>query len=207
MLSNKFRWLWNVRWGCGKETSLGTMGAGATYLRSNWGFLHRWKNYKVMNASRYSVTEGFTTIELIVVIVVLGILSVAAVAKFSDRTVFETRGFADQTLAAIQYARKLAVATGRNVCVAASAGGTALAMTMASGRGRSGACTMTVTNPSVKWRTFSGVSYGAALGVTFAADGTASGTALSLTILGDQTFSIVVETTGYVHCNPVTACE
>ncbi|SDI18963.1 GspH/FimT family pseudopilin [Propionivibrio dicarboxylicus] len=159
------------------------------------------------NASRHSVTDGFTTIELVVVIVVLGILSVAAMAKFVDRSAFETRGFADQTLAAVQYARKLAVATGRKVCVAASVGGNALTMTMASARGSSGTCTTTVTNPSLKWRTFSGVSYGGALGAVFAGDGSASGTALSFTILGDQTYTIVVETTGYVHCNPVTACE
>lgn len=160
-----------------------------------------------MKGSWHRQRAGFTVIELAVVIVVLGILSVAVIGRFVDRTAFETRGFADQTLATLQYARKLAVATGRNVCVTASSGGNALAMTMAAKRGSAESCGTTVTHPSVKWRPYSGVSYGAALNAIFAGDGTASGTVLTFSVVGDHTYAMVVETTGYVHCNPVTACE
>lgn len=146
-------------------------------------------------------------IEMVIVIVVLVIVSVAVMGRFADSGAFEARGFADQTLASLQYARKLAVATGRKVCVTAPAGSNALTMTMAAARGSSGTCAATVTNPSGKWKTYSGVSYGAALDAKFASDGTASGTALSFSIVGAQNYAILVEPTGYVHCNPVTLCE
>lgn len=150
---------------------------------------------------------GFALIELVAVIIVLGIISVVLIGRFPDSNAFETRGFADQTLASLQYARKLAVATGRAVCVTAVSGGSALMMTMASSRGNSIACSVAVTHPSIKWRTYSGVSYAAPLDAKFFGDGTASGTAMSFSVAGTQTYAMVVETTGYVHCNPVTACE
>jgi len=146
-------------------------------------------------------------IELVVVIIVLGILSAVLSGRFSDSSAFETRGFADQTLASLQYARKLAVAAGRSVCVTAVSGGNALTMTMAPSRGNSSACSVTVTNPSIKWRSYSGVTYGAAIDAKFAGDGTASGSALSFSVVGAQSYAMIIETTGYVHCNPVTSCE
>ncbi|MEQ1669033.1 MAG: prepilin-type N-terminal cleavage/methylation domain-containing protein, partial [Sulfuriferula sp.] len=51
-------------------------------------------------------TTGFTLIELIVVIVIIGILAVTAVPRFFDKSTFETRGFADETTAALRYAQK-----------------------------------------------------------------------------------------------------
>ena len=65
-----------------------------------------------------------------------------------------------------------------------------------------------VANPAGVWRTFNGVAYGSALATTFGADGTATATvAPHFTVVGDSPYTIVVEATGYVHCNPVSACE
>ncbi len=138
--------------------------------------------------------------------VIIGVLAVVAIARFAGQSSFETRGFTDQTLAGIQYARKIAVATGRSVCVSASAGGNTLAMTMAPARGGSSACSDAVTNPAEKWQTYAGVAYGSALNTTFHGDGSATAVP-SFTISGDSTYTIAVETTGYVHCSPVTSCE
>lgn len=56
-------------------------------------------------------------IELIMVLVILGIISVAFSARFSDTTIFNKRGFHDQTLALLRFAQKAAIAQRRTVCV------------------------------------------------------------------------------------------
>lgn len=55
------------------------------------------------------------------VIVVLGILAVSAMPKFFNISIFQQRGFFDDTLNAISYAQKLAVATSCNVQVSIAA--------------------------------------------------------------------------------------
>ena len=49
------------------------------------------------------------------VVVVLGILSATALPRFFDLSTYQQRGFFDDTLNAIRYAQKLAVATSCNV--------------------------------------------------------------------------------------------
>lgn len=49
------------------------------------------------------------------VIVVLGILASTALPRFFDLSGYQQRGFFDDTLNAVRYAQKLAVATGCNV--------------------------------------------------------------------------------------------
>lgn len=61
--------------------------------------------------------HGFTLIELIMVIVLLGVLAVFAGPRIFDTSVFNSRGFNDETLAMLRYAQKTAVAQRRTTCV------------------------------------------------------------------------------------------
>lgn len=72
--------------------------------------------------------NGFTLIELIMVLVLLGILAIFIAPKFSDPSVFTARGFHDETLAILRYAQKTAIAQRRAVCVDFAAAGVSLRM-------------------------------------------------------------------------------
>lgn len=61
---------------------------------------------------------GFSLVELVVVIVVLGILSAVMIPRWTGGSGFEERGFRDEVAAALRYAQKSAIAARRTVCAA-----------------------------------------------------------------------------------------
>ena len=65
----------------------------------------------------YRQHRGFSLVELITVIILLGILGVVALGRFSGGDAFAARGFFDDTVAAVRFAQKLAVTTGCDVRV------------------------------------------------------------------------------------------
>ncbi len=69
---------------------------------------------------------GFTLVELIAVIIVVGILGAIGGARFLGRSSFDSVAFTNQTAALLRYAQKVAVAQNRDVYVRLNNNGIAL---------------------------------------------------------------------------------
>ena len=139
-------------------------------------------------------------------IVIVGILSATALPKFFDFSVFQQRTFFDDTLNAIRYAQKLAVATACNVQVAIAANRFTITRPNA-GSAADPKCTSTnaadftqaVTRPGSNESSYQGSLSGVSLTtatVYFMAKGNASSAA---TInVGSQQI-VIVPDTGFVY--------
>lgn len=65
---------------------------------------------------RISRDNGFTQVELVIVIVVVGVLAVAAAPRWADSG-FDDRRWHDQAIATLRHAQKAAIALRRTTCV------------------------------------------------------------------------------------------
>ena len=65
--------------------------------------------------------RGFTLVELVVTMIIVGILALSAIPRMMGRAGFDTRGFHDELITAIQFARQEAVAQRRQICVTVAA--------------------------------------------------------------------------------------
>jgi MSHA pilin protein MshC len=61
---------------------------------------------------RTACSRGFTLVELISTILIIALIAAVSGPRFFDINVFQQQGFYDETISAIRYAQKYAVATG-----------------------------------------------------------------------------------------------
>ncbi|HZP93351.1 MAG TPA: type II secretion system protein [Burkholderiales bacterium] len=147
-------------------------------------------------------TDGFSLVELIVVLIVAGVLAVVAMGRFADRKTFDTQGFYDEVIATVRYAQKDAISKRRNVCLAFSAN--SVTLTYASAAGSGAACDSNETSPGgvspYAVTANSGVSFvPAPTNFAFDALGRPS-LGQTVNVVGDGTRSFTIEPeTGYVH--------
>jgi len=148
---------------------------------------------------RQRLYRGFSMVELIMVLVIVGILAAVVAPRFTDTNIFQAHGFADQVQASLRDAQKVAIAQRRFVCVAFTS--TSVSLTM----GETAACGTTLNSLS------DGAAYviNAPAGINFIA----VPNAFNFNALGAPSFannqiinvtnitsSITVEAgTGYVH--------
>jgi MSHA pilin protein MshC len=67
-----------------------------------------------------ALATGFTIVELVTVMVVIGILGAIGASRFFDNNTFAGRAYSDQAKSMIRYAQKLAIAQNRPVFVLAT---------------------------------------------------------------------------------------
>jgi MSHA pilin protein MshC len=87
---------------------------------------------------------GFTLVELITVMVIVGIISAIALPRLFDRGSFDSRGFYDQLIFSLRYAQKSAISQRRQVCVTFP---TASRMVLTTATNFGGACDTNLQNP------------------------------------------------------------
>jgi MSHA pilin protein MshC len=72
---------------------------------------------------RARLQRGFTVIELVTVVVILGIVAVVAAPRMFNNAIFNQRGYADEIAGALRYSQRIALASGCNVRVIVNAAG------------------------------------------------------------------------------------
>lgn len=128
---------------------------------------------------------GFTLVELISIMVIIGIIAVAAMPRFFDNDLFLARGTADQVKAALRYGQKVAIAQHRNVIVNISAAANS-------------SCGAVLTGGDVNCVVSNGVAVTPALPQAVMFNALGRPNAAASMVVGTTTINIEAET-GYVH--------
>lgn len=150
---------------------------------------------------------GFTLIELVMVIVLLGVLAVFAAPRVFNTGDFTARGFHDQSMAYLRYAQKTAIAQRRTVCVTLSSNAISLRIATTEA---TNTCSSALAGPAGEagLSARSGVTFSGALtnfnfdglGQPVSASSGAIVTAAQVLQVVNVSQSITIEAaTGYVH--------
>jgi len=140
--------------------------------------------------------RGFTLVELIAVIVILGIIAIVAIPRFFDRNTFDSRSFYDQVISTLRYAQKAAIAQHSFVCVGYATNSITLTY------GATAACGSNLTSPTGQTPYTIVASNGVTLsgGATFSFDALGRPSASQSIAVSGYSSAIKVEAeTGYVH--------
>lgn len=152
--------------------------------------------------------RGFTMVEMVTVLIILGILAVAVLPRLDSGDLFRQAGFRDQVVAALRHAQKTAVSHRRLVCATVAPDGLTLGIATSFG---DAACASALAGPDGKPHAASSPSAGITLtsapggplyfqpSGTVTSDGAGTTpTDFALTVTG-QTAIAVLGVTGHVE--------
>ncbi len=143
--------------------------------------------------------SGFTVVELVVIIVIIGIFATAAAPLFFDLSTFSSRGFSDQVISTLRYAQKSAVAQHQYVCIAFSTNGVTLTT------GATSACGAPLASPTgqspyaISSANASFAAIPAGFYFNWLGQPSFSGAPMSISVSGYAPAILVEAETGYVH--------
>jgi MSHA pilin protein MshC len=147
--------------------------------------------------------RGFTLVEMIVTLIIIALIAAVSGPVFFNVNTFRESGFYDETVSAVRYAQKYAVASGCTVRVQTTATGFTLYRPAAVANCNTlGSYTTPLTDPSGNATTFtrtapSGVALSAA-DFAFTASGSASVSPSLVITVGSRQLTVIGET-GFVQ--------
>lgn len=148
--------------------------------------------------------KGFTLVELVVTLIIIALIAAVGGPLFFDIGVFRQRGFFEETLSAVRYAQKHAVATNCNVRVNIAASGFTLFRAASPAACNTGPYATSVVDPSSGAPAFTrtapdGVTIAtSASDIVFSGDGRASTGATVTVGVGGPSFTVIAAT-GFVQ--------
>ena len=130
---------------------------------------------------------GFTLIELVTAIVIVGILSAATLPRMFDNNSFSERGYVDEIAATLRYSQKIAIASGCEVAVTLNADNYVASQRAAAGNNcdPTGAWTtplMRAEGQAVAGTAPANIVMGPATTIVFEGDGSLSAAAPAITV-------------------------
>ncbi len=156
---------------------------------------------------RTGCSRGFTLVELITTILIIALIAAVSGPRFFDINVFQQQGFYDETIAAIRYAQKYAVATGCTVRVQITAGGYTLFRPAGVATCNTGPYNIAIADPSGNEAAFARTTPGditlttnpVTPNIDFIADGSAAVPATVVVNVGTTQSFQVIPATGFVQ--------
>ncbi len=159
-----------------------------------------------MSVANNHRNSGFSLIEMLTVIILIGIIGIVALGRLGSQSDTEARGFFDDTVAAVRFAQKLAISNGCDVRVSIPAPGTSYQLFWRAASGcTTGAFSAPVPNPANRSQNYQNVNipggYALTPGIiTFGPRGfRAEGTSTFVLSDGSTSFSFVAHQTGLIE--------